>query len=124
MREKKDDFNEVRVSVRAYVDSKKSVPFAFMMQSIFPLIVPECVRFPKDATNACDRLRKKRNKAIHEPSKFKAAGLKEELDAVNSLLQFLIANHPKDERRVGAPKADPSGKQRPSRRARKMGDMG
>jgi hypothetical protein len=96
MREKKDNFNKIRVSVRAYEESKKDVPFSFMLRSIFPLLVPDDVAFPKDDADACNRLRKKRNEAVHDPTAFNAQGLKEELQAVESLLRFLIANHPKE----------------------------
>jgi hypothetical protein len=45
--------------------------------------------------DACNKLRQKRNAAIHEPATFDGRGIEEELEAVDVLLRFLVASHPK-----------------------------
>ncbi len=90
----KDAYDKVRIKLATFLKSKKDTPLAFIMSSLFPLLVPDDVRFPQEAVDACNKLRQKRNAAIHEPATFDGRGIEEELEAVDVLLRFLVANHP------------------------------
>jgi hypothetical protein len=88
----KDQFGEQRLKWKDYEDTRKDVPFAFLMLSIFPLLIPD-VRFPREIVTACNTLRKKRNHAVHELQKFTHVE-EQELLSVGDLLDFLVKHHP------------------------------
>jgi hypothetical protein len=92
---KTDSFGNIRLNIANYIKAKKDISLSFVMSALFPLLVPDDVQFPKEAVDACNKLRQKRNNAIHEPADFDGRGIERELQAVDVLLRFLIGNHPR-----------------------------
>jgi hypothetical protein len=91
VKEDKDSFGKSRISMKAYEDTDKDLTLSIMLKILFPLVVPKDIPFPKDAVDACDRLRKSRNYAIHDPLKFDPSPVERDLWAVEAFLKFLIA---------------------------------
>jgi hypothetical protein len=99
IKEHTDSFGKARLSLRAYEESRKDISLSFLLRSIFPLLVPTDVEFPKEAVDLCNKLRKRRNDAIHEAAALQdlesSGGMDEMLRAAGALLDFLVKNHPK-----------------------------
>lgn len=88
---KKDESGMKRIPKNYYEDSKKDISLSIMLKFLFPLLIPREVPFPKNEVDACNHLRKARNYAIHEPAKFDSKQVESGLDAVESLLGFLVS---------------------------------
>lgn len=98
IREKGDHFGKLRISMTAYHRAESDLTLSIMLKFLFPLLVPSDVPFPKNQVDACDRLRKSRNYAIHEPLKFDPSPVERDLQAVASLLEFLVAQEERSTR--------------------------
>lgn len=58
---------------------------------LFRHILPKGACLPEYELAACNRLRKNRNKGIHDPPKFDPSPVEKDLDALGSLLRLLVA---------------------------------
>jgi len=81
---------ELRISRTGYDECAQNLTLQIELKLLFPLLVPTATDFPKDDTDACDRLRKSRNDAIHEPQRFDPRAVEENLPAVERLLRFFV----------------------------------
>ena len=86
---RKDEFEMKRISSQYYKDSKKDPSLSVLLTTLFPLVVPNDVPFPKAEVDACNLLRDVRNDAIHDPANFDSQPVEPGLHAVESLLTFL-----------------------------------
>ena len=92
--------SSLEVALSHYIDQQISKPAVtvskkpgtvFGLLELFRQILPKGVCLPEYEVAACNRLRKNRNNAIHDPDKFDPLPVEKDLGAVGSLLSFLVA---------------------------------
>jgi hypothetical protein len=84
-----------RISNSALEDCKDNLTLSLLLQVLLPLAVPAAERYPKEDADACNRLRKMRNVAVHDhgvfDSKYKNVDIKGDLLRLKKFLDFLTS---------------------------------